>query len=241
MPMDLHSHILPGIDDGSASLEETLEMLRMEAKQGIDLVVATPHFYPDRDKPEKFLRERTRAAYALHKELLVQPSLPKVLVGAEVYYFRGISESAFLPQLTIGKSNCLLVEMPPAPWPEECYRELAAIREKQGLIPIVAHIDRYIRPLRTYGIPERLAQLPVYVQANAEFFLEKRTASMALKLLKAGQIHFLGSDCHNTTTRKPNLGPAEQYIREKLGPGPLMQIRKTEREILLSSAHRRTE
>ncbi len=239
--MDFHSHILPGIDDGSTSLEESVAMLQMEAKQGIDYVVATPHFYPDRDKPEAFLKRRNRAAYELHKELLVQPSLPRVLVGAEVHYFRGISESDFLPWLTIGKSNCVMVEMPPAPWPEEYYRELEGIRSKQGLIPILAHIDRYIRPLRTYGIPERLAQMDVYVQANGEFFLDKRTASLAMKMLSAGQIHVLGSDCHNLTSRKPNLGQVNQCIEQKLGREALVRIRKTEREILRSSPHRRTE
>ena len=239
--MDFHSHILPGIDDGSRSLEETLEMLRLEARQGVDAVVATPHFYPDRDDPEGFLKKRAMAAATLRRELVVQPGLPKILVGAEVHFFRGISDSSFLPWLAIGKSGCVMVEMPPPPWPEEFYRELEQIRIKQGLIPIIAHVDRYIRPLRTYGIPERLAKLPVYVQANAEFFLDKRTAPMAMKLLKAGQIHVLGSDCHNLTSRKPNLGDALQAIQEKLGKDPLIQIRKMEREILLPDAHRRTE
>ena len=164
----------------------------------------------------------------------------KILVGAEVHYFRGISDSAFLPWLAIGKSGCVMVEMPPAPWPEHCFRELEQIYEKQGLIPIIAHIDRYIRPLRTHGIPERLAKMPVYVQANADFFLDKRTASFALKLLKNGHIHVLGSDCHNLTTRKPNLGQVYPLIREKLGEAALIEIRKKEREILLP-AYRRME
>ena len=63
--MDFHSHILPGIDDGSQSLEETVELLRLEARQGIDAVIATPHFYPDRDKPEAFLKNRARAVTAM--------------------------------------------------------------------------------------------------------------------------------------------------------------------------------
>ena len=238
--MDFHSHILPGIDDGSTSLEETIAMLRLEAKQGIDAVIATPHFYPDRDKPEAFLKNRARAMAELRRELMVQPGLPKVLVGAEVHYFRGISECSFLSWLTIGKSGCVMVEMPPAPWPESFYRELEQIHEKQGLIPIIAHVDRYIRPLRTHSIPERLAQLPVYVQANGSFFLEKRTSALAMKLLKDGKIHVLGSDCHNLTSRKPNLGQVYPLIREKLGREALVEIRKMEREILIP-AHRRME
>ena len=238
--MDFHSHILSGIDDGSTCLEESVALLRMEAKQGIDAVIATPHFYPDRHKPEAFLKKRAQAASELRRELPVQPGLPKVLVGAEVHYFRGISDCSFLNWLAIGKSGCVMVEMPPAPWPESYFRELEQIYEKQGLVPIIAHIDRYLRPLRTYGIPERLAQLPVYVQANADFFLDKRTEKLALKLLKAGHIHVLGSDCHNLTDRKPNLGQVYPLIREKLGDQALIEIRKKEREILLP-AYRRME
>ena len=232
--MDFHSHILPGIDDGSRSVEESVALLRLEARQGVDAVVATPHFYPDRHRPEDFLKKRAWAEYTLRKEMIVQPGLPKVLVGAEVHFFRGISDSAFLPWLTLGKSKCVLVEMPPAPWPESFYQELEQIRIKQGLTPVIAHIDRYIRPLRTYGIPERLAKMPVYVQANAEFFLDKRTAPMAMKMLKAGQIHVLGSDCHDLESRKPNLGLALEAISQKLGKDALIQIRKMEREILMT-------
>jgi len=237
---DLHSHILPGVDDGSDSVSKSVSMLCLEAEQGVGLVAATPHFYPSRDTPEGFLKKRYQAAKALRSEMTLWEGLPKLVLGAEVHFFRGISESEFLPWLTIGKSSCVMIEMPPAPWPEEFYRELEAIGDKRGLTPIIAHVDRYIRPLRTYGIPERLSRMHVYVQANGSFFLDKRTSAMAMKMLKAGQIHLLGSDCHNLTSRKPNLGEVRQCIQQKLGPDPLIQIRKTEREILLP-AHRRTE
>lgn len=238
---DFHSHILPNVDDGSDSLRKSMSMLWAEAEQSVSLVVATPHFYPNRDKPEQFLKKRYQAAKLLREEMDGCSGLPKLILGAEVHYFRGISESDFLPWLTMGKTNCLLVEMPPSPWPEECFRELEQIRLRQGLTPIIAHVDRYIRPLRTYGIPERLEKMQVYVQANGEFFLDKRTASLAMKMLKAGQIHVLGSDCHNLTSRRPNLGQAAQCIEQKLGREALVRIRRTEREILLSSPQRRTE
>ena len=68
--VDFHSHILPGIDDGSKSLEMSIEMLRLEAEQGIGHVVATPHFYPQYDTPERFLERRAAAQNALREELL---------------------------------------------------------------------------------------------------------------------------------------------------------------------------
>lgn len=222
--IDFHSHILPGIDDGSASPEMSIEMLRMEAQQGVTCVVATPHFYPQYDNAEQFLLKRSQAEQMLRSEMEKHTDLPQVIVGAEVAYFRGISEAESLPLLTINDSNCILIEMPPAPWSKVFYEELEAIWTKRGIVPIVAHIDRYIAPLATCGIPRTLAQMPVLVQANASFFTEWFTASMAMRMLKADQIHLLGSDCHNTTVRKPDLGAALARIEEKMGSDALARI-----------------
>lgn len=230
--VDFHSHILPGIDDGSKTVEESIALLRMEAEQGIDCIVATPHFYPRYDSPNKFLARRAEAEVRLREAIANEPALPEVIVGAEVYFFRGMSQSEFLSELTIGGKQCILIEMPPAPWSEDIYRELEAIWDKWGITPIIAHIDRYIGPFRTYGIPKRLSQLPVLVQANANFFLEKATARMAMRMLKAEQIQLLGSDCHNLTSRKPNLGSALERIRQKLGEGVVEKINLLASEVL---------
>lgn len=230
--IDFHSHILPGIDDGSESLEQSLEMLAMEARQGITHVVATPHFYPRHDRPEEFLTRRNLAARTLKAAMEAHPGLPEITLGAEVYFFRGISDSDILPELTIGDKNCILIEMPPAPWPDSVYEELTRIWERRRIRPVVAHIDRYIAPLRTHGIPERLEKLPVLVQANADFFLNPGTTRMAMKMLKADRIHLLGSDCHDPDTRKPNMGQAMKRIAEKLGPDALGRIRGYEHQIM---------
>ena len=222
--IDFHSHILPGIDDGSAAVEESLAMLRMEAAQGIRHVVATPHFYAQHQPLSEFLERRDRAEQRLRAAMAREPELPRIWVGAEVYFFRGMSQSEVLPQLTIRGTNCILVELPQAPWPEEILLELRRIREERGLIPVVAHVDRYIGPFRSYGIPQQLAQLPVLVQANAAFFLGRMTSPMAMKLLRSDRIHLLGSDCHNMGSRKPNLGDAAARIREKLGDQALSRI-----------------
>lgn len=230
--IDFHSHVLPGIDDGSASVEESVAMLREASAQGISHMIATPHFYARYDDPEVFLEARKQAQELLRRELEVHPGLPAVTVGAEVHFFPGISHSDILEGLTIGKNRCILIEMPDSPWTESMYRELENISQRRELIPIVAHVDRYISPFRTYGIPERLAELPVLVQANASFFLRGSTRSLALKLLRQDKIHLLGSDCHNMTTRPPMLGDAVEVIRQKLGEEPLDRIRYYQRELL---------
>lgn len=222
--VDFHAHILPEMDDGSSSLDESLAMLALSREQGIGHVVATPHFRASRDTLEGFLEKRKRRENLLREAMAKTGDLPRLSVGAEVLYFRGISECDFLDRLTITGKRCILIELPPGPWPETVYRELEQIRTRQDLIPVIAHIDRYIGPFRSYGIPERLSELPVMVQANAEFFLRRTTASMALKLLKADQIQLLGSDCHNMSARKPNLGPAIRLLERKLHRDVLVRL-----------------
>lgn len=222
--IDFHSHILPGVDDGSKTVAQSVAMLQKEAEQGITHVVATPHFYPRHDSPERFLKRRYEAEMRLREAMEDHPGLPEVTIGAEVYFFPGISESDVVSQLTIGENRSILIEMPMSSWTGGMYRELEDLALRRGFTPVIAHVDRYISPLRTHGIPKRLARLPVLVQANAEFFLHRSTAAMALRMLKQDQIHLLGSDCHDLDTRAPNLGAAANYIENRLGSDILERI-----------------
>lgn len=233
--IDFHSHVLPGIDDGSKSLAQSLAMLRMEAEQGIERVVATPHFYPQHDSPECFLNRRARAEEKLREEMAKNAGFPELSVGAEVYFFNRMSDSDAISQLTIDQKRCILIEMPHAPWTEAMYRELEGLYVKRGLIPIVAHVDRYISRFRTFGIPQRLTELPVIVQANAEFFLNRSTSSMALRMLKEDRIHLLGSDCHNLDSRKPNLEGALNVIKKRLGEDAISRVNSYEHDLLSGS------
>ncbi len=230
--IDFHSHILPGIDDGSRSLDESLAMLRMEREQGITHVVATPHFYARHDKPSAFLARRDHAEECLRLAMEQEDGLPQIIIGAEVYFFHGISDSDILPQLTIGNKSCIMIEMPGVPWTESVYRELQHIYDRWGIVPIVAHIDRYIKPFRAFHITEKLKNLPVLVQANADFFLQSATSRMAFHMLKNENIHLLGSDCHNTVSRRPNLGDAAAVIEKRLSKAELERIHQNSCNIL---------
>ena len=126
MPMvtDFHSHVLPGIDDGSSCVEESIAMLQAARQQGIDRIIATPHFYANYDSPEHFLRKRDEAEALLREEMVKYDDLPELMIGAEVYYFRVLSESEYLRQLCIRGTDCILVEMMSSPWPDSVYHEL---------------------------------------------------------------------------------------------------------------------
>lgn len=230
--VDFHSHVLPGIDDGSSCVEESVQMLSEEMRQGIDLVVATPHFYPQRHNPEEFLANRERAKNRLFDAIKDKNDFPRLVLGAEVYFFRGISDSEVISDLTIGEKKYILVEMYLPPWTDSVFKELEDIHNKHGITPIIAHIDRYISPFRTYKIPEKLEELPVLVQANASFFIRKSTRRMALRMLRDERIHLLGSDCHNLDTRVPNLATAVEIIEKQLGDEAIERINYFENQVL---------
>lgn len=211
--IDFHSHILPGIDDGARTSEESLKMLELMAAQGVSKVVSTSHFYPEHESPDSFLSRRTKAAGRL--KAVMHDGLPDIYLGAEVAYFPGISRCEQLTELAIRGTRLILVEMPFCRWSSAVIDELFTIRDSMGLIPVVAHIERYIdqRP-GTFG---ELAADGILLQSNAEHFLDFWHKRRALKLLENGYIHLLGSDCHRIDRRVPNLPEAAQYIRDKLG------------------------
>ena len=232
MVSDFHSHVLPAIDDGSASVEESLEMLRREARQGVPKVVATPHFYAHRDRLDAFLTRREKAAALLGREMSLQDDLPQLILGAEIHYFKGMSQTEALRELSLEGTNAVLIEMPYGEWTDDMYWELARIPEKLDLQPIIAHIDRYIRPLHKNENLIQMLQLPVVLQANTSFFLNCKTSRMAMRMLEREQIHLLGSDCHNLTQRPPNLQLAADKISNKLGGAQIRRITENEARIL---------
>lgn len=233
MIADMHTHILPGVDDGSPDLETSLRMLDAMYSQGIRRVAATPHFYANHDSPERFLRRRAAAAEKLRQAWKWEDM--ELRIGAEVHYFDGISDCEALQDMAIEGTNLILVEMQSAPWSERCFDELQGIRHKRGLIPVVAHLDRYITPLRQFGIPAKLADLPVLVQINSEALLRRGSRSMVLKMLRIGNVHLLGSDCHSMGSRKPNLGEAWKILSDKLDSQALESLTDLEESIWIKN------
>ena len=230
--VDFHSHILPGVDDGSTCVEMSVAMLKMETEQGVQTVVATPHFYADRNTPAQFLAKRQEAMEQLQKAMEKEEGMPRIVLGAEVSYFRGMSESEAMWDLRIADTNYILVEMPLPPWDRRVYEELTGLINKQNLHPIIAHIDRYLHPLHGRGILKHLQGLPVLLQANTGFFTRKRTEKRALQLVQNGYIHLLGTDCHNLKGRAPNMDEALDRIGETAGGDALDQIRYFEQHVL---------
>ena len=214
--LDIHSHFLPKIDDGSESLEMSLEMLRASKAQGVTTIVSTSHFYGNHTDPDTFLKYRNHA----YKKLLpyLDDSVPEIYLGAEVLYFPGISHSEEVRRLAIEGTDLILIEMPFSAWSERILDEIVSLQYGSGLNVILAHVERY-RGLQKKSIYKQLFELPVYFQCNASAFSDRRSNKIASNLIDNKILHFLGSDCHNTTTRPPDMGKAKAAIIKNYSAG----------------------
>jgi len=219
MMIDMHSHILPQIDDGSKSVQMSVEMLARLKEQSVDTVVATPHFLASKNSPEDFLRNRQEACDRLGS---VAADGPQILLGAEVAYFDGIGRCNELERLCLGDSRLILVEMPCGQWTQRMVREVCDIPVQLGLQPVLAHVDRYRKSFTQYY--GQLSREGVLFQFNADVFNSFWSRHWALKLLRMGGLHFLGSDCHNLDKRPPNMDRAYRVIAKQLGEGILEDI-----------------
>lgn len=219
--IDFHSHVLPRIDDGSHSSEESLGMLQISASQGIDIMAATSHFYATEDRISSFLERRKRSEERLKEQidqqLTQQENLPKMVMGSEVAFFSGISRAERLEELTYEGTNLLLLEMPFSKWGKSDIEEVSYIIEHRELRVMLAHLERFLAiPGNKKWIYE-LMELPVYVQINAGSFERWGERRQIAKMLKKKGMIFLGSDCHGLHHRKPNLKEGRDALLKMMG------------------------
>lgn len=218
--MDIHSHILPEIDDGSSSWEETMDMLEVAYKEGIHIIIATPHyglFNSDFDlsKARKLVDE------ANHR-LEEQSIKIKIFLGNEIYYVPGIVKDVVAGRVaTMAGSSYVLIEFSE----DVKYKTVeAAVREftREGYRPIIAHIERYrgIRDKQLEKISE-LRQMGAYIQVNTSNFLKTERNGFLRKdnrkmfvesMLEKDMIDFVASDAHDACSRVPVMKSAVDII-----------------------------
>ena len=228
--IDWHTHILPNIDDGSKSIDESITMLGMLKAQGVDIVVATSHFYANDERVASFIERRQNAYDKLCGSLT--EDTPKIFLGAEVEYYPGISRMEDLKLLRLGNSKVLLLEMPMAKWSDYTIKELIEISNSRDYKLLIAHIDRYMA-YQSSKVLEQLIGNGVLMQANASFFDGFFKERKALKLVKEGFIHAIGSDCHNISSRPPKIGSAFHTIQKSFGAQYLNSMNDFGKALLL--------
>lgn len=242
--IDIHSHILPKMDDGSSSSAMSVKMLTLAARQGVTHMAATPHFYPQQNSPAEFLARRAKCrvrleeaideAYSYHK-VPKEIALPELFFGAEVAFFPGISNIEHLDKLCILGTNVMLLEMPFCAWSPRILDEVENI-SRHGISIIIAHLERFYRYQTDRHIIPALLDMPVTIQVNAEGLLTWTKRCKILKMFSSGTAQILGSDCHNLDDRRPNLGEARAVLSQKLDPQILVDIDHTS-AVLLNIRH----
>ena len=209
--IDMHSHVLPGMDDGAESVQESLEMLKDAYAQGVRTLVVTPHCHAFCEQDiSNFLDKRNKAYDELLKAIAqTDDSYPDIILGAEVALYRQIVKLPSLKKLCIGNTDYILLEPMFENFSEQIGEWIFEIGLK-GMKPIVAHIDRYTDlALRKIGI----FQLDAVLQLNASVFLSMYERRRVRKFLSEDKTFIIGSDMHNMKLRKCEIEKA--YKRAK--------------------------
>ena len=194
MNIDLHAHVLPAADHGSDGLETSLRQLSLAADAGIDVLAATPHFYPSREAAEDFLKRRRRAFERL-AETWPGEKAPKLVPGAEVRLCEGLHHLPELEACCFAGTRVLLLELPPSFSLRKYEATLDALLFERKLTVVLAHIDRYAAK----DIEELLAA-GCLAQLNATAFCHFRTRKCALRWAVRDAVVALGSDLHGAAT-----------------------------------------
>ena len=231
--VDLHSHILPGIDDGSPDVGTSAAMLRREAEQGVDVVCATSHYYAKYSSIPAFCERRAEAMERLSPVLTAE--LPRVLPAAEVAYFPHMEEQDLMP-LCIQGTRTLMLEMPFADWTDLQLETVEALVLDCRYDVVLVHPERFCFSKSNRHKLEKLAELPIGLQVNAGSLLRWGTRRLALDLLQMAQYPLLGSDCHNLTSRPPNLKEGRKVVMQKLGEAFLDQMDRNAERLTVPAA-----
>lgn len=214
--VDLHCHILSGIDDGAKELQDSIELLRAETAQGIKTVVFTPHFNLDKLSVEDFSALRGESLRLLKNSDEFKSLDVTIKTGAEVYY-SPMLYNADLEPLCIQDTDYILIELPVASKPYEMNNIIQSIINR-GYIPILAHVERYPYFTKNPVLLYNLILEGCLAHVNAGAIIGKGNQStMAMKFLKWGLAQMVCSDCHSIERRPPNIDKALEIIGKNLG------------------------
>ncbi len=228
MTIDFHSHILPCLDDGSSSVEESLHLLDIMAQNGTDVVVCTPHFYCHEISISSFLSARQNSYEQLKPYL--KPEHPKILLGSEVLYSSKLNQLDDLKKLCIQGTNYLLLEMPYLRLSGQMIDAVSDLVDCGKVKVLIAHIERYLN-FTDYSDLEELMSLDVLGQLNANSFLDRKTKRICFKLMNQGFVQVIGSDMHHENRGVP-VNKAYTVIEKKYGSDKISRIEESGKRLL---------
>lgn len=226
--IDLHSHILPGFDDGPKELNESIAMATLAVAAGTTHLAATPH--NTNWRTGNMQQEIQRRVAALQAELDARQIPLKLLVGVEVYLLPELRQHIETGRAyTLGNTHYMLVELPFTSWPTYTEQILFEL-QIMGYIPIIAHPERYtaihenlekVVPLVERGMLLQLTSTSITGEMGS------RAVEAARQLLDHNLAHLVASDAHNGTKRPPVLSQARLILEDWLGAQRALELVQT--------------
>lgn len=208
---DLHTHILPGMDDGAKELTSALALLKQEALQGVRKVALTSHYHCEAESPDDFLARRERAFSELSAAAPADMALKR---GCEVF-FSPVLATIDVADLCLEGTNYLLLELPILQKPAFLQEVLMHLRSRD-IVPLIAHAERYVYVHRDPALLAEWIDLGALIQVNAGS-LTDRSSAFVRKLIKWGLVHVLASDAHSVSHRPPDLRRGLDAVSRSLG------------------------
>lgn len=210
--IDIHTHILPHIDDGAEDAKEAKKMIDCMQMLQVRIAVCTPHFDPARNSMEKFVAKREKAFSYINNSAVV------LLPGSETLYHDLLYQYSELDQICINNTRYLLLELPYSKhWSDrdlECIEKLMNVFR---IIPVIAHMERYCFLWKNKKNIRKLINLGCVMQINAKAIIDSKLRKTALHYIEEGLTDVMGSDCHDMSQRYPNLKEAFDIIEREIG------------------------
>ena len=211
--LDIHTHILPEMDDGAKDKEEAAALITLLKNQGVTIAVLTPHYYPFEEKLPDFVERRLKSYES------ISDSGFNMIPASETYLSESLFSNDSIDELTIANTRYLLLELPYFErWgADSVYRQISRMISKYNIRPVIAHADRYECITGKKGMAiQKLTDLGCLIQINIDSVIDRETRPLMIKLIKEGWVDFVGSDCHNLLERPPRFDLFNKIMRKKL-------------------------
>lgn len=231
--IDIHTHILPGIDDGAMDEQEAVLMARAAVEEGIAVILATPHHASGRyDNPGQEIKKRVQA---LNLVLNGQEIPLKILPGQEVRIHQGLLED--LEQgntIALADSNYLLLELPSGyvpPYTEEIIHELRVL----GITPIIAHPERNAELAASPSALMRLLERGALTQLTSHSVdgrFGRKLQKLCLQWCRQGMVHLISSDAHDISDRPFGLNQAYSLISSQVSDKAAAELKENAERLI---------
>jgi protein-tyrosine phosphatase len=214
--IEIHSHILPGVDDGAKDLEESMAMIDMYVAEGVTDIIATPHYI----SKSEFDNSKVLEAYeTLSKAIVAKGYKINLYLGNECYLDEGLVEQTDDDWYSLNHSRYVLVEFYYRMPISQILNLIYSLKLKE-YVPIIAHAERLIQQVNPYEVITELVNNGCYIQINTSALTSKhkrQETKLVHKMFKYELVHFVASDAHNSRLRLPRLKMAYNIVRKKYG------------------------